>query len=140
MRKTISILILLIGLLVLGTSASQVMAGHPELVSGSPGLVSGSPEVAALTGTASAPSTKASVAGDVQIAFEQTNADSENPGNFFLDNWGSLALGLLTFLDVVARLTPSTRDNSIVNLLTTIINAIIPNFRKGGGTFKMERK
>ncbi|HEY3369336.1 MAG TPA: hypothetical protein VGK10_00730 [Prolixibacteraceae bacterium] len=133
MRNYISILILLIGLLAIGTSASQLMAGHPE-------LVSGSPEVATLTGSASAPSTKASVAGDVQIAFEQTNGDSETPGNFFLENWGSLALGLLTFLDVVARLTPTTRDNSIINLLSTIINAIIPNFKKGGGTFKMVRK
>ncbi|HEY3369569.1 MAG TPA: hypothetical protein VGK10_01895, partial [Prolixibacteraceae bacterium] len=84
---------------------------------------------------ASAPSTKASVAGDVQIAFEQTNEDSATPGNFFLENWGSLTLGLLTFLEVVARLTPSTRDNSIVNLLATIINAIIPNFKKGGGIY-----
>ncbi|HEY3371174.1 MAG TPA: hypothetical protein VGK10_10020 [Prolixibacteraceae bacterium] len=133
MKIYISILILMIGLLVLGTSANTVSASHPE-------LVSGSPEVAALAGTASAPSTKASVAGDVQIAFEQSNDESEAPGNFFLKNWGSLALGLLTFLDVVARLTPTTRDNSIVNLLSTIINAIIPNFKKGGGTFRMERK
>ncbi|HEY3372253.1 MAG TPA: hypothetical protein VGK10_15465 [Prolixibacteraceae bacterium] len=137
MKIYISILILLIGLLVLGTSASQVMAGHPELVFGQSSrlecLGSGSPEVAALTGTASAPSTKASVAGDVQIAFEQTNEESEAPGNFFTRNWGTLVLGLLGFADLVTRLTPTEKDNSIVNFLVSVFNAIIPNLKKGGG-------
>lgn len=56
-------------------------------------------------------------------------------GSFFSNNWGTLVLGLLGFLDVVARLTPTEKDNSIVNLLVTVINAIIPNFKKGGGRF-----
>jgi len=96
--------------------------------------VSEGSETALLTSSASAPSTKASVAGDVQIAFEQTD-DTNTPGSFFSRNWGILSLSLLAFFDVVARLTPTTKDNSIVNLLTTVINAIIPNFKKGGGRF-----
>jgi len=61
-------------------------------------------------------------------------------GNFLTENWGILLLGLLGFFDLVARLTPTEKDNSIVNFLLTILNAIIPNFRKGGGSFKLLSK
>ena len=61
-------------------------------------------------------------------------------GNFFSDNWVALLLGLLGFFDLVARLTPTEKDNSIVNFLMTLFNAIIPNFRKGGGSFKLLSK
>jgi len=54
-------------------------------------------------------------------------------GNFFSDNWGELFLGLLRFYDLVARLTPTKKDNSVVNFLTMLYNAIIPNLKKGGG-------
>ena len=115
------------------TSASSV-AG-----SASPSTTSAGSVTASLAGLSasseSAPSTKASLAGDVQIAFEQTSVDNKVPGNFFLKNWGVLVVSLLGFFDVVVRLTPTTKDNSIVNLLATIINAIIPNFKKGGGSF-----
>jgi len=124
MKNIIYSLILMIGLLVCMAGGNQLKASP-----------SASPEKALVVNSASAPSTKTSVAGDVQIAFEQTNDGPEVPGNFFLDNWGKLLVGLLTFCDVVARLTPTTKDNSIVNLLVTIVNAIIPNFKKGGGTF-----
>jgi len=61
-------------------------------------------------------------------------------GNFLIENWGVLLLGLLGFFDLVVRLTPTEKDNSIVNFLMTIFNAIIPNFRKGGGSFKLLSK
>ena len=49
-------------------------------------------------------------------------------------------MGLLGFIDLVARLTPTEKDNSIVNFLLTLFNAIIPNFKKGGGSFKLLSK
>ena len=61
-------------------------------------------------------------------------------GNFITENWGVLLLGLLGFFDLIARLTPTEKDNSIVNFLLTVFNAIIPNFRKGGGSFKLLSK
>ncbi len=61
-------------------------------------------------------------------------------GNFLTDNWGVLLLGLLGFFDLIVRLTPTEKDNSIVNFLLTVFNAIIPNFRKGGGSFKLLSK
>lgn len=95
-----------------------------------------SPALAAHT---TAPSVESAVAGCVEIkgpvSVETTvAAPTEEPsGNFFVRNWEALFLGLLGFYDVIARLTPSTKDNSIVNLLTRLYNAIIPNFKKGGG-------
>lgn len=124
MKNSIYCLILMIGLLVCMTSRNEVKA-FPSVNS----------ESALVANSASAPSTKASVAGDVQIAFEQNNDGSVTTGNFFQENWGVLVLSLLGFFDVVARLTPTTKDNSIVNLLVTVLNAIIPNFKKGGGVF-----
>ena len=113
--------------------ANQVMVSPTASSTGSGAVTS--------LNSVSAPSTKASLAGDGhselvsgQIAFEQTDP-STKAGSFLSDNWGILTLSLLAFFDVVARLTPTTKDNSIVNLLTTIINAIIPNFKKGGGVF-----
>jgi hypothetical protein len=47
---------------------------------------------------------------------------------------------MLGFFDLVARLTPKEKDNLIVYFLLTVFNAIIPNFRKGGGSFKLLSK
>ena len=117
------------------TSAGSV-TGFPSTSSGAGSLNTGAGSVtASLMSTGIPPSTKASLAGGVQIAFEQTTIDNKVPDNFFLKNWGVLVVSLLGFFDVVVRLTPTTKDNSIVNLLATIINAIIPNFKKGGGSF-----
>ena len=61
-------------------------------------------------------------------------------GNFLLDNWGVLLLGLIGFFDLVARLTPTQKDNSIVNFLFSLFSSIIPNLKKGGGSFKLLSK
>lgn len=93
----------------------------------------------ALSAEPAAPSVESAVAGCVEIkgpvSVETTvAAPSEEPsGNFFVRNWEALFLGLLGFYDVIARLTPSTKDNSIVNFITKLYNALIPNFKKGGG-------
>ena len=60
--------------------------------------------------------------------------------NFLLDNWGALLMGLLTFAEVVVRLTPSEKDNSIFNWLYAFITAFVPNLKKGGGTFRVASK
>lgn len=87
-----------------------------------------------------APAVLAQEEGGVQVKPEQTNVKQESANNFFSDNWGALLLGLLGFIDLIARLTPSEKDNSIVNFLMTLFNAIIPNFKKGGGSFKLLSK
>lgn len=68
-----------------------------------------------------------------EIGVVQMDMEKESPRDFIKQNWGALALGLMGFFDVIARLTPTQKDNTILNLLTTILNTIIPNYKKGGG-------
>ena len=88
----------------------------------------------------SAPAALAQDEGGVQDGLEQTNVEQETEGTFFSDNWGALLMGILGFIDLVARLTTTEKDNSIVNFLMTLFNAIIPNFKKGGGSFRLLSK
>jgi len=122
----------MIGLMVTMAIGHQVMASglsHLELVSGPPSeLVS-----------ASFPET--TISASVSSSIEAKVSDPSVPatkGNFFFNNWGALLMGLLGFADMVARLTPTEKDNSIINFLITILNAIIPNLKKGGGTFNLQ--
>ncbi len=52
---------------------------------------------------------------------------------FISENWIVLLTSLIGVAEVIVRLTPSKKDNSILNLVKRIIDAIIPNFRSGGG-------
>lgn len=60
-------------------------------------------------------------------------SDKQTIGGFLTLNWGVLSLSLLSFLEVVTRLTPSEKDNTVLAFMSNILNAIIPNLRKGGG-------
>jgi len=122
-------MILMIGLLFSFPQGNQVKASSlPDQTS----ITADNPEIA--------PAASAQEEGGVQVTPEQTNVEQETTGNFLTENWGVLLLGLLGFFDLVARLTPTEKDNSIVNFLLTVFNAIIPNFRKGGGSFKLLSK
>ena len=145
MKNILLTLFLMVGLLV----------SHPELVSGTPqisasptapmaiGIVSRTPQVASVLlsdpsaqlMSASLPET--SISASLNSSIEATVGETAPvaTGNFFSNNWGALLMGLLGFADLITRLTPSVKDNSILNFLSTIINAIIPNLKKGGGTF-----
>lgn len=85
--------------------------------------------------SAISPSGSARVAGDIKVDFENTKTTASMEGNFFTDNWGVLALSLLAFAETVVRLTPSQKDNSILRIISTILNSLIPNYKKGGGVF-----
>ena len=109
---------------------------HPELVSGTP------QELAQLASvppayfiSASLPET--TISASLNSSIEATVGDLEPvaKSNFFTNNWGALLMGLLGFADLVTRLTPSVKDNSILNFLSSLLNAIIPNLKKGGGSF-----
>jgi len=129
MKTFVSFMILMIGLLVSGPYGNQVQASNrPDQTS----LVVDNHQIA--------PAALAQEEGGVQAEPEQTNVGQESASNFFSDNWGALLMGVLGFVDLVARLTPSEKDNSIVNFLLTLFNAIIPNFKKGGGSFKLLSK
>jgi len=78
---------------------------------------------------------KANVQGEVQLEFEPDPAGSFLSKGVIIDNWGILSLGLLSFLEIIVRITPSEKDNSIFNFVSRILNAVIPNLRKGGGKY-----
>ncbi len=127
MRTLFSLLILLVGLIVVMPS-SPIQASMPNQNS-----------FMADVGNV-APEPMIQEEGGVPVNPEQTNIGQETTSNFILDNWGALILGLLGFIDLIARLTPTEKDNSIVNFLLSLFNAIIPNFKKGGGSFKLLSK
>ncbi|HCY39963.1 MAG TPA: hypothetical protein DHV48_01155 [Prolixibacteraceae bacterium] len=129
MRKFLSVMILMIGLLFTLTQGNQVKASS---VPNQTSITADNPEIA--------PSGLVQEEGGDPLTPEQTNVEQQSAGNFLTDHWGALLLGLLGFFDLVARLTPTEKDNSVVNFLLTIFNAIIPNFRKGGGSFRLLSK
>ena len=146
MKNIFLITILMIGLLVSMAIGNQLMASHPELISGTPQITtrqssfpedSGSESTQELADVTSSPLPETTISASVSSSIEATVGDPEPAatGNFFTNNWGALLMGLLGFADLVARLTPSEKDNSILNFLSTILNAIIPNLKKGGGSF-----
>jgi|TARA_R110002020_G_scaffold110611_2_gene255458 hypothetical protein len=50
--------------------------------------------------------------------------------NFIMENWLELLIGLMAFAKVVTNLTPTEADNRIFGWLDTIIDAIVPNYKK----------
>lgn len=77
---------------------------------------------------------------DVGVVEETPVGIAEPSTNFLLENWGALLLGLLAFIELIVRLTPTQKDNSIFNWIVTLINAILPNLKKGGGTYTVSSK
>ena len=140
MKNTFLVIILMIGFMVtigIGNQATaSVLSSHPELVSGTPQvasvLVSAPP-----TELISSSLPETTISASLSSSIEATVGDLEPvaKGNFFSNNWGALLMGLLGFADLVTRLTPTVKDNSILNFLSSVINAIIPNLKKGGGSF-----
>ena len=49
---------------------------------------------------------------------------------FITENWLELLIGLMAFAKVVTNLTPTEADNRISGWLDTIIDAIVPNYKK----------
>ncbi len=48
-------------------------------------------------------------------------------------NWGLVVTALLGLLEVIVRLTPTEKDNSVFNFLKFLLDKIIPNRSQEGG-------
>jgi hypothetical protein len=129
MKTFISFMVLMIGMLIAQPTFNQLQAATLTDQS----ILSSDNHV-------TAPAALVQEEGGIQAEPEQSTVEPASSGNFLLDNWGALLMGLLGFVDLVARLTPSEKDNSIVNFLMTLFNTIIPNLKKGGGSFKLLSK
>ena len=55
---------------------------------------------------------------------------------FIQEHWVVLLLALLAFIEVIVRLTPTEKDNTIFAIVKRIINLFIPNRKKTGGFFR----
>lgn len=77
----------------------------------------------------------AHLTSDLEVNLEKNETAANISGDFISKNWGVLTLSLLAFAETIVRLTPSEKDNSILKLISTLLNSIIPNFKKGGGVF-----
>lgn len=53
--------------------------------------------------------------------------------DLLLNNWQAILMALIAFWEVIARLTPTTKDDTFLNILQTFLDKILPNFQKGGG-------
>ena len=58
---------------------------------------------------------------------------------FIKENWLVLLLGLIGFIEVIVRLTPSEKDNTILEWVKKILNIFIPNLSAKGGKFTGDR-
>ena len=85
--------------------------------------------------TANASITKATVSNDLKIAYEKQDDLIASTSSFFAENWGKLSLAFLAFLEVVARLTPSATDNTVISYLKKLLDSFIPNKAKNGTLF-----
>ena len=59
--------------------------------------------------------------------------------NWIIENWMdviAIVTGLIAVAEVIVRLTPTEKDNSILLKIKNILNAVIPNKSKNGGNFK----
>lgn len=54
---------------------------------------------------------------------------------FIKDNWVALLFGVIGLAEIIVRLTPSNKDNSVLNLVKIIIDFLIPNFKSKGGRY-----
>ena len=50
-------------------------------------------------------------------------------------DWQVILWSLVAILEVVVRLTPSEKDNSILNKVVWVLGKLVPNKKKGGKTF-----
>ena len=52
---------------------------------------------------------------------------------FITQNWLELLIGLMAFIKVITNLTPTEKDNKMFSWIDSILNTIVPNYKKGGG-------
>ena len=78
---------------------------------------------------------KATLSNDLKMSYEQTADNLTAPVGFLANYWDKILIALLGLSEVVTRLIPSVKDNSILNFFLRVINAVIPNAKSGGGVF-----
>ena len=60
--------------------------------------------------------------------------------NWLLENWTWLLAAILGAWEFIARLTPSEKDNNLLRIVQSWLDRILPNRKKGGGSFAAYRE
>lgn len=55
--------------------------------------------------------------------------------NISTEQWALLVLGVFHVAEFIVRLTPTEKDDSILNTIKSFVDTWIPNLKKGGGKF-----
>lgn len=73
---------------------------------------------------------------DTGIPPDDTTPVQEQSGAlaFILANLTTIVWALVALVEVIVRLTPTEKDNSILSFIVDLLSKIIPNRRTGGGT------
>ncbi|HET6557502.1 MAG TPA: hypothetical protein VFG54_09325 [Prolixibacteraceae bacterium] len=117
MRNIISCMLLLIGMFLMQSTEVNASA-----------VASGDQQTVKVENRQTATATVTQEMGVIQVESEK-----QSLGGFLAHNWGILSLSLISFLEVVTRLTPSVKDNTVLTFLSNVLNVLIPNLKKGGG-------
>ena len=59
-------------------------------------------------------------------------------GEFIKEHWVVLLLGVVALAEVVVRLTPTKKDDTILEKIKLLLDIFLPNKKKSGGTFKSQ--
>ena len=50
--------------------------------------------------------------------------------NFITENWLELLIGTMAFIKIITNLTPTERVNKMFGWLDTMIDALVPKYKK----------
>ena len=50
--------------------------------------------------------------------------------------WAGIVAGIFAVAETIVRLTPTGKDNSILNAIKNMVDALLPNLKKDGGEYK----
>lgn len=59
---------------------------------------------------------------------------------FATENWDLILPILIAIYELVIRIKPTLKSKSLFNWLAILFDTIIPNLKKGGGTFNLSNK
>lgn len=61
-------------------------------------------------------------------------AEGQTTLDYILRNWQWLLAALIPLLEIIVRLTPTEKDNTILSRALGLLGKFFPNIKKGGGT------
>lgn len=50
--------------------------------------------------------------------------------------WAGIVAAIFAVAETIVRLTPTEKDNSILNSIKSVVDALLPNLKKDGGEYK----